>query len=46
VGSAEQNAQGEGWAWFESSGWEDLSGELFLCAGEVGGAAGQKAAAP
>ena len=28
VGSAENNAQGEGWAWFESGRWQELTGDL------------------
>jgi hypothetical protein len=27
--------QGEGWKWYEASGWEDRTLELFECAGAV-----------
>jgi hypothetical protein len=37
----ERYAQGEGWAWYESSGWNDLTGELFACASEVAEALGK-----
>ena len=26
---------GEGWKWYESSGWENRAYDLFACAGEV-----------
>ena len=26
---------GEGWKWFEGSGWEDRALDIFACAGEV-----------
>ena len=37
LSSAERYAQGEGWKWYESSGWETLTGDLFAVAGEVSG---------
>jgi hypothetical protein len=36
---AERHAQGEGWRWFESGKWEELTDELFSLAGEVAAAA-------
>ncbi len=35
VVAGEHSMQGEGWKWFEASGWEDRTLELFSCAGEV-----------
>lgn len=31
----EPYAEGEGWKWFETCGWEDIAGRLFDCAGRV-----------
>jgi hypothetical protein len=42
VGAGERFAQGEGWKWFETSGWEELAGRLFDCAEQVARAAGGK----
>jgi hypothetical protein len=42
VSAGERFAQGEGWKWFETSGWEELSGKLFDCADAVSKATGGK----
>jgi hypothetical protein len=38
--AGERFAQGEGWKWFETSGWEERAGKLFALAAEVAGQLG------
>ena len=39
--AGERFAQGEGWKWFETSGWEERTGRLFALAAEVNKALGK-----
>jgi len=40
LSAGEPSAEGEGWRWFETSGWEERTGTLFAIAAEVAKALG------